>query len=261
MVGFNRQEFTKTFLNLSKNKELLSFSFHLFDTIPSTNEKLWKLLGSGVKTPTVVIALSQTAGRGQWGRKWESKSGGLYLSLGISVNMPAEFSSHLTLCTAWGIATALRNYSIPVGIKWPNDLIVAGKKLGGIKSETRVQSDTITEAVIGVGINWKNTVPEIGINLVGYKINSLEKLGAITVYGILSAYQSYLEIGIEKLLPEYLQLLDSKGRNVMVAGCPGEVVGVTVKGLLRVRLQSKGASTEICLPPGSISLGYETGKG
>jgi len=257
MVGFNRQEFTTIFLNLSKNKELLSFSLYLFDTIPSTNEKLWELLRSGVKTPTLVIALSQTAGRGQWGRKWESKSGGLYLSLGLSVNMPAECSFHLTLCTAWGIATALRNYNIPVGIKWPNDLILAGKKLGGIKSETKVQSDTITEAVIGVGINWKNTVPEIGINLVGYKINSLEQLGAIAVYGILSGYQSYLEVGIEKLLPEYLQLLDSKGRNVMVAGCPGEVVGVTVKGLLRVRLQSQGANTEICLTPGSISLGYK----
>jgi BirA family biotin operon repressor/biotin-[acetyl-CoA-carboxylase] ligase len=74
--------------------------------------------------------------------------------------------------------------------------------------------------------------------------------------GILSAYQRYLSEGIEFLLPSYLELLTSLGRCVTIEGCPGTITGVTTKGELKIRLQSPGSSTEICLPPGSISLGY-----
>ncbi|NES84673.1 MAG: biotin--[acetyl-CoA-carboxylase] ligase [Moorea sp. SIO2B7] len=250
-------------VRLSPNLVKQQLSLHKFDIIPSTNQKLWELIDQGVKLPTAAIASQQTAGRGQWGRKWQSQPGGLYLSVAVTPNIPAKNAPHLTLCSAWGIATALRNYKIPVLLKWPNDLIIGGLKLGGIKTETRIQQGKITYAVIGIGINWTNPVPDMGINLKSFfkdqlilSITSLEMLTAIVIDGLLCGYQRYLSEGINNLLPSYEKLLNNMGHSLMVEGCPGVVVGVTTEGELRVRLHSLGATTEICLQPGTISLGY-----
>lgn len=263
-VAFNQQQFEAAFQKITHYGRQSKLSLRIFDTLPSTNPTLWELLDQGATSPMVVIASQQTAGRGQWGRRWQSHFGGLYLSLALAPNIPATHSAHLTLFSAWGIAIALRRYEIPVLLKWPNDLTLWGRKLGGIKSETRVQQGQITKAVIGVGINWTNPVPDIGINLQSFcktelipSITSLEMLAAITVDGLLCGYQHYLSAGIETLLPSYLELLSSRGRSVVVNGCPGVVVGVAASGELRVRLQSPGSTLEIGLQPGTISLGYE----
>lgn len=248
----------------------LPLSFHIFETLPSTNQTLWELLDQGATPGTVVIALQQTAGRGQWGRQWQSSTGGLYLSVALAPDLVATNSAHLTLCSAWGIATALRSYGIPVLIKWPNDLILCKRKLGGILTETRVQQGRITKAVVGVGINWANPVPETGINLESFleqpiEANalraqfanaSLERLAAITLQGILSGYQHVSPEGIDALLPAYVELLSCRGRSVIVDGRSGVIVGVASTGELQVRLNSLVAAEEICLKPGTISLGY-----
>lgn len=257
------QKFAAILLNLTNNHKLPQLSLHSFEQIPSTNQILWELLEEGIKLPIVAIADQQTAGRGQWGRQWQSPLGGLYLSIALNMDISAANTPHLTLFSAVGIANALRSHHIPLLLKWPNDLILQGYKLGGIKSETRLQQGQIKQAIIGVGINWTNSVPQMGINLQSFlqdqsqpAITSLEMLAALTTYGILSAYQTYLANGIEALLPSYLELLSSRGQQITVNGSPGVVVGVTATGELRVRLHSEGASTEISLPPGAISLGY-----
>jgi BirA family biotin operon repressor/biotin-[acetyl-CoA-carboxylase] ligase len=254
-MEFNRQQFISYFCQFHPHP--LSFPIYTFEQIPSTNQTLWELLEAGEIPPIAAIALEQTAGRGQWGRQWQSQRGGLYLSLAVTPQIPARDAPHLTLASAWGIATALRRQGIPSLLKWPNDLILEGRKLGGIKSETRIQQEKITQAVIGVGINWSNPVPEMGINLRSFpEIDYLEKLAALTLEGLLSGYQRYLAEGIAPLLSSYLELLESLGRTVTVNGSTGVVVGVTSQGDLRVRLHSPGAMTEISLPSGTISLGY-----
>jgi BirA family biotin operon repressor/biotin-[acetyl-CoA-carboxylase] ligase len=270
-VVFNQQHFENA---LQEVREQLSFPsqeiqlstgvrLHTFETLPSTNQTLWKLLNQGATTGTVVIAAQQTAGRGQWGRQWQSSLGGLYLSLALAPNLQASNSAQLTLFSAWGIATALRSYGIPVSLKWPNDLLLEGCKLGGILTETRVHQGQITKAVVGIGINWSNSVPDSGINLQSFckeqltpSISSLEMLAAIVIQGLLSGYQHWSEEGMERLLPSYLELLDSRGCHVMVDGNPGIVTGVTTTGELRVSLNLTEATSEICLKPGTISLGY-----
>lgn len=235
----------------------------IFDSLPSTNTKLWQLIDRGVKCPLGAIALQQTAGKGQWGRNWVSSKGGLYLSVGLDLDLESDNYPHLVMATAWGIATMLRQHQLPVTIKWSNDLILDRRKLGGIKIETRSYKNWLVKAVVGVGINWRNPVPEPGINLKSYyydknikNINSLEELTAITAYGILLGYEYYLSVGIERLLDEYLKILNSLGQQVNFHGSSGEVVGVTTKGKLRLKMRSPGASTEINLDPGQISLGY-----
>ena len=250
--------------------EIVSFPIQIepiplsaFDRIPSTNTTLWSLIDRQVECPCGAIALQQTAGKGQWGHNWVSAEGGLYLSIGLDLALEINNYPHLVMATAWGIATVLRRYKLPVTIKWSNDLILDCRKLGGIKIETRNDKQRITKAVVGVGINWLNSVPTPGINLESYYreqnimgIDSLEELAAIAACGIVLGYEYYLAAGVDLLLKKYLEILDSLGKQINFNGSSGEVVGVTTAGKLKVKLRSPGASTEIQLDPGQISLGY-----
>ncbi|MDY7023653.1 MAG: biotin--[acetyl-CoA-carboxylase] ligase [Cyanobacteriota bacterium] len=252
--------------NAHLNNFLRGFDLHLFDCIPSTNQTLWELMNSGAKAGTVVIASTQTAGRGQWGRQWQSHSGGLYLSLAIEPQILACQQAQLTLAGAWGIATMLRSYDIPVDLKWPNDLLLKKRKLGGILTETKVSQGKIIRAVIGVGINWENAVPETGINLQTYltqysdsvKVHSIEMLAALVLQGLKIGLQQLSHIGIEPLLKSYSQLLTCLGDRINIAEKSGRIIGVNAAGELRVQLDSpqNNKFEEITIQPGQISLGY-----
>ncbi|MBD2039121.1 biotin--[acetyl-CoA-carboxylase] ligase [Microcoleus sp. FACHB-672] len=264
-MGFS-QERLETALEstLRLGCEQTPFTVHIFNQLVSTNQTLWELIDQGAGAGTVAIASQQTAGRGQWGRQWQSQPGGLYLSLAIEPRLPASHSAQLTLCSAWGIAAALREWGIPVSLKWPNDLILAERKLGGILTETRVHQGKIAKAVVGVGINWANEVPETGINLQSFctekvfpSIASLEMLAAITLRGLASGYQFLAEKGIAELVPAYCALLTSLGEPVVVEGRQGVVVGVSSQGELQVRFHADPVGSEICLQPGTIALGYK----
>jgi BirA family biotin operon repressor/biotin-[acetyl-CoA-carboxylase] ligase len=258
-------------------------NLHAHESLTSTNQTAWELVQQGAPAGTTVLAEAQTAGRGQWGRQWVSAPGGLYLSVILLPDRAIADSAQLTLCTVWGIARALRQIpprlsgvttEIPVQIKWLNDLVVQGRKLGGILTETRIQQERLTKAVVGVGINWQNPVPTPGITLRSLLetqpvplIESLEMLAAITLHGLLSGYQHWQQFGIEAILLGYIDLLAHCHRPIHLNGQPGTIVGVTASGELRVRLQNPGASltevenatptAEVLLKAGTISLGYD----
>ena len=249
---FNQQLFVQHL-----HTKQLGRPLHWFDTLSSTNSTLWQLLDGGAEAGTTVIAAQQEAGRGQWGRQWQSLPGGLYLSVAIAPYLAAQKSHQLTLCSAWGLATTLRNYSLPIQIKWPNDLLLHGRKLGGILTETRLQQGQITTAVIGIGLNWSNAVPETGINLQSLdptSIHSLEMLAAITLEGLEFGYQQWQNFGIKGLLADYLKLMTHLDQPVVVEDQVGKVIGVSEAGSLQVQFDS--ADPPECLPPGTISLSY-----
>ncbi len=267
-------------------------ALHVFDTLASTNQTAWALsdrahtISPSQEAPSIaaVIALQQAAGRGQWGKQWVSSPGGLYLSVVLKPDLAIEHAAQLTLCPAWGIVIALRKIpgilsgvatEIPVQLKWLNDLVVQGHKLGGILTETRVQQGRINRAVVGVGINWTNAVPAVGINLRSLLeqqpvplIESLELLTAITLHGLIVGYQRWQQAGIESLLPSYLELMTHRDRPLLLEGRVAKIVGITAAGALHVQFEpspptanqpSQGLSTEeVFLKPGTISLGYET---
>lgn len=275
VAEFNKKKFIDSLSNIQGVSDKFTAStfanLHLFVSLPSTNQTLWQLIDSG-NPSSIVIATQQTAGRGQWGRNWESTVGGLYMSIAIAPHISISQTPQLTLSSAWGIASSLQNYGVPVKIKWPNDLILEHHKLGGILTETRIHKKKISQAVIGVGINWANSVPDTGINLQSYykkqsksEIFSLEMLAAIVFHGLDSGIKQLLESGIESILPSYTQLLINMGQQIVVENRLGTIVGVTTNGELRVKLnpdqdnqvtQSQISSSEIYLKPGTINLGY-----
>lgn len=209
------------------------FDVHVFESVSSTSTQLWRMLAAGAGAGTVVIAQHQSCGRGQRGRVWQSELGGLYLSLALEPDWPVTNGDQLTYISAWGIATALNNLGLPIQIKWPNDLFFEGKKLGGILTETKlagaartrsILSDPahIKQAVIGVGLNWHNPVPETGITLVKIlervpkssapytarqTVNCLEELAAMVLKGILQGVFFYQQVGRQVFMKSYCDLL------------------------------------------------------
>ncbi|MBE9003576.1 biotin--[acetyl-CoA-carboxylase] ligase [Fortiea sp. LEGE XX443] len=265
-VEFDQQKLELA-LKAGREDENLPFSLHIFDSLASTNQTLWNLLAQGEKPWSVVIARQQTAGRGQWGRQWISPTGGLYLSVAIAPKLEATASYQLTLASAWGIASQLRQCGVDVGIKWPNDLVLNGRKLGGILTETKINNGYIIQAVIGVGINWTNPVPETGINLERWQasrptkpISCLEILTSVVLQGLQSGMECLYQEGISILLSRYLELLSNMGDKVYIDNLVGTVVGVTSVGKLRVSLETYDTTEiktpELYIEPGTITLGY-----
>jgi BirA family biotin operon repressor/biotin-[acetyl-CoA-carboxylase] ligase len=130
--------------------------FHFF-SVDSTNAFATRLLNHGRKVAdgTVIISESQTAGKGRRGRPWHSEQeNGLYFSLVLRPRVPPGFAPLFTLGTAVAIHNAIeRNTGLQVDIKWPNDLLVDGKKVCGILAEMQAEFDRVNSLIIGVGLN------------------------------------------------------------------------------------------------------------
>lgn len=121
----------------------------------STNIQVRKLAISGAEEGTVVSAKLQTDGRGRRGRVWESPEGdNLYVSLLLRPDLATECAPMLTLVMAYSIALVLRRATgLEIQIKWPNDLVIHGKKICGILTEMYLQEQSIDYIIVGFGIN------------------------------------------------------------------------------------------------------------
>ncbi|MBI3815127.1 MAG: biotin--[acetyl-CoA-carboxylase] ligase [Nitrospinae bacterium] len=155
-----------------KIKEHLTAKFigseiYIFDTVESTNDTAKGLANKGCKEGTVVIADLQSKGRGRLGRRWESPAGvGVYLSI---ILRPSDPTPQLTLLAGVAAAEAIiesskfkvqsskleksKNMEPKVSLKWPNDILINGKKAGGILTESIANGKAV---IVGMGINANN---------------------------------------------------------------------------------------------------------
>lgn len=128
---------------------------NVFAETDSTNERAAQLGRSGVAPGIAIFAERQTAGRGRFGRRWESSSHrGLWFSLLLRPELPVEHWSRLTTWAAVGVALAVEQaLGVEVGIKWPNDLQIRGGKIAGILTESVFDATARPFAVVGIGVN------------------------------------------------------------------------------------------------------------
>jgi BirA family biotin operon repressor/biotin-[acetyl-CoA-carboxylase] ligase len=125
----------------------------IFEETDSTNVLAASLAARDAPHGTVVVAKSQSAGKGRWGRRWESTEGGLYLSIVVRPG-PQSPLGILPLTTAVAVAEALgASFGIACELRWPNDLYHGGRKLGGILCETSFAGDRCEFAIVGIGVN------------------------------------------------------------------------------------------------------------
>jgi BirA family biotin operon repressor/biotin-[acetyl-CoA-carboxylase] ligase len=141
---------------------------HHFHAIGSTNTELLEAAAKGAPEGTVYLADEQTAGRGRGGHAWHSAPGdGLYLSVLVRPSLHLREALLLSLATGLAVSQALTEVSgINIDIRWPNDLMLHGKKLGGILVETAVEPGNdppLRYAVIGIGVNLHHSAfpPEL----------------------------------------------------------------------------------------------------
>lgn len=131
-------------------------SIHFFDTITSTNDVLKQMANQGAPQGTVLVADSQTGGRGRLGRTFLSPSGvGIYLSVLLRPNCTPMELMHLTCACASAACTAIeQSAGFRPGVKWTNDIVSQKKKLAGILTELGLNQDGSTAyAIVGIGIN------------------------------------------------------------------------------------------------------------
>lgn len=128
---------------------------HRFETLGSTNDEAIRLAREGAPSGTVVWAERQTAGRGRMGRTWDGGIGNVSLSVVVRPDLAVGLSGRLSVVCGLKLADALRNETWqPIRTKWPNDLYLYGRKVGGILVETGAAPGGRLEwAVVGVGIN------------------------------------------------------------------------------------------------------------
>lgn len=180
------------------------FSLVVHDEIDSTNDEAARQLAAGRVTPFAVLARRQTQGRGRFGRTWHSAStGNLYASFAFRPRVPPERMTTFTLWMGLNVCELLANFAqVSPGIKWPNDILFAGRKAGGMLTEARVDADEIRDLVFGLGLNvnrpddgWPAELARRAISLAEVTGTPLDlnRLAAALIGRVLLAYQKFVD--------------------------------------------------------------------
>ena len=145
-------------------------------SVGSTNEWAKELALLGAAEGTVTIAETQTAGHGRLGREWLSPEGGLWFSVVLKPKLRASQAVGLVFVAGLAVAEVLREtYGLKVKTKWPNDVLVKGRKVCGILTETNMTGETVNFSVVGIGINGNFDVEEAFPEELRRTATSLEK--------------------------------------------------------------------------------------
>lgn len=223
------------------------------ETVDSTNRIAMEMGDKGALHGTVVIADSQTKGRGRLGRTWFSPPGSnIYMSIILRPVLDLKNVPVLTIMASVASANALRDVTgLPVGIKWPNDLLVSDKKLGGILSETRSVNERIIFSVIGIGINVNSGPEDLPPDLRAIATSIKKETGREEsrqnlIANILNEmdyrFKSLSKDGKEKLLAEWRRLSLTLEKPVKAVVGKDTFFGIAEeiddKGMLLLRLPS-----------------------
>lgn len=210
---------------------------HYLASVASTNATARGLVDAGEPEGTVVLADEQAEGRGRSGRAWFSPSGlGVWASIVVRPELDAKRVAGLGIATAVAIADALgREFGIDAWVKWPNDILGGGRKLGGILVEAgQVAGDRIESAVIGIGVNvgigrdgfpeeLRTSATSLAI-LAGRPVERLPVLRAV-LSAFEGVYGRYAREGAASVRGRWREISTTLGRVIEVEDAGRAVVG------------------------------------
>ena len=135
--------------------KVIGRDIHVFKQTTSTNDVIEKLARDGVKEGAVVFAESQTKGRGRLGRKWISpERKGLWFSVLLRPDLRPQETTQLTVASATALRRAIQaETGLNPEIKWPNDIVIGGKKVAGILTELSAELDRVRHVILGIGVD------------------------------------------------------------------------------------------------------------
>ena len=234
--------------------EFIGKEIIFLDSIDSTNNYAKKKAARGFEDGTIIIAEKQTSGRGRLGREWKSSIGkGIWMTIMLKPRVKPEKAAQLTLMTAYAVNKSIRNIcGLESYIKWPNDIVINGKKACGILTEMGAEIDRINYLLVGIGIN-ANTEPEIFAKMdlnhaTSLKIEKDESIDRkLLVVDILKnfedLYYDFVKSGsIRNIIEDYKKVSATLGKEVKLLTRSEELFGLaidmTCQGELMVLMDS-----------------------
>ena len=237
-----------------------------FEETDSTNRRARLLAQEGAVHGTLVIADTQTAGRGRRGRGWISPAEeGIFMSLLLRPDVHPSQVAKLSLLTALATANAIaRETGLDARIKWPNDIVIAGRKVCGMLLEMTADEHTVHDVVAGVGINVHQRTFDAEIAHTAASLDLLcgRRLSrAAIVCAFLEEFERAMDLSDEAMMAAYAARSATIGQRVQVIGLTGTFTGVakavTESGSLLVEDES-GALREVLAADVSVRgiMGY-----
>jgi BirA family transcriptional regulator, biotin operon repressor / biotin---[acetyl-CoA-carboxylase] ligase len=227
--------------------QIIGRKIHRYDTVNSTNDMAFIHALKGAKEGAVFWARAQTKGRGRQGRRWIShKDKGVYFSIILRPDILVTEAPRITLLIAAAICKALRDFSgRQFLIKWPNDIVINDKKIGGILTEMDGEADRVKFLIVGVGIDTNFTRNELPIKeavslkmLMHREVANADVL-TVCVKEIDACYAQFKKKGFSLLLKEARQLCGMWGKQIRTdSGIQGIAVDFDTQGALVVRQAS-----------------------
>lgn len=221
----------------------------LHEEVVSTQARAKELAGEGAPDGTAVISRIQTGGRGRLGRLWGSPAGGLWMSLVLRPDFEARLAPRITQAAAVGVAKALRGFGARAEIKWPNDILVSGRKICGILAESSAEAGGgIGFVVLGVGLNANLDIGDLGVS--DDRATTLRReLGRdVAMVDVMAGILTRLDAELRRVenfdgvLDDWRKLNCTLGRRVKVVRLgevlEGEAVDVTREGALILRAKN-----------------------
>ena len=235
--------------------------------VASTNDLAKELAALGASEGTVVFAEAQTCGRGRLGREWVSPIGGLWFSVVLRPKLEPSEASRLVFVGGLAVAETLRElYGLAVATKWPNDVLINGKKVCGILAEMNTTGHKINRVVLGVGVNanfevkalpkvlWESATTletELG------KID-LERLFRALLENLEGTYDVFTRRGFATVLQEWKSFACLLGGPVEVMDANEKYVGLALDvdcdGSLVLRLKD-GSTRRVLAGDVSVQVG------
>lgn len=219
---------------------------HVVPTTRSTNDDARRAAAAGEVAGAAFLADAQSGGRGRGGHVWHSPPGeNLYLTVVLRPRIAATALSPVTLALGVAVARVVEDAIArrdAVAIKWPNDVLVDGRKVAGVLVEGQLRGDRVQSLVAGVGLNvharsFPPPLDDRATSLILAGATRLDRsaLAAALIAGFVTASARFEAEGLAAFLADLERRDALAGRRVRVGGLVGLAVGVDVSGALRLR--------------------------
>lgn len=238
------------------------------ETVDSTQNLAMSIASKPDSHGTIVIAEQQKSGRGRMKRKWLSPKGGLWLSVVLKPSIPTAQVTLLPFVAALAVCEAIREGTkLDAGLKWPNDIMISGKKVAGILLDISAEAEQVNYAVIGIGLNANVDSSAIASRLdAGIMITSIkDELGHEASRLVLARLllekleHYYLELerqGPSGILQKWKQRSDMLGKQISVTQGSKTIQGVATGLNDDGSLLLKAGDKEISIVSGDIKVRY-----
>jgi len=229
-----------------RTKTIGKRSVHHFESLASTNDRAYELAENGEPEGALVIAEGQTRGKGRLGRKWESpKTGGLYMSIVLRPDADMDEIPAITVIAGISITDAVeKTCGVHAELKWPNDVLSKGKKLGGILTEIKAQPDMVDFLILGIGVNVNTAAGKLPAEATSLSMECGHSVGRLELlrYVLEEFEKNYLVFRVKGFAPfreKYKKISMMLGRRLKVSEhhrmVEGTAVDIDEKGALIIR--------------------------